>query len=170
MYRNLAVKLKLAYLWALEHTNATYIAKVDADTFVRVGSTEKWLKSRHSSIKYECIVGGVQTGRVSRSGKWAEKKYKKSRYPPFPKGAGHIVSRPVIQYLGQHPDSFVVYQGEDTSLGIWFNGIPIKVKYVKTKLFTTHSGNCYSKTQLIVGHNISPKKMAACYRAMDEHK
>lgn len=168
VYRNLAIKLKMAYLWALKHTNASYVAKVDADTFVRVDSTMKWLKSRKGRSTYECIVGGLQGGRVARSGKWAEKKYKKARYPPFPKGAGHIISRSVIEYLGENPGSFVTYQGEDTSLGIWFDSIPINIKYVTTKLFTTHSGNCHNKKQLIVGHDISPKKMFACYRTMDE--
>ena len=171
VYRTLAIKLKLAYIYLEEHMNVSYVLKVDFDTFVRVSSVEKWLKRRAIESNAECIVGGLMSGSVARSGKWAEKIYKPSRYPPFPSGAGHIVSRSVITYLAQNPQTFFPYQGEDTSVGIWFEKIKasMKVKYVITKLFTTHSGNCMDKSKIVVGHNINAAKHRRCHDYMDEN-
>ena len=162
VYRNLAEKLKLAYRWAFKTHGKAYVLKVDLDTFVRVSEVESFVKDRQ--IKYECIVGGVSRGKVGRNGKWAENKYKKDTYPPFPSGSGHIVSPSLLEYIVTH--EMVSYQGEDTSLGIFFDESDIDVTFTVTKSMTTHSGDCFNKHVMVVGHNIGVSKMKKCYNSL----
>ena len=164
VYRNLGEKLKLAYKWVYRKYGKKYVLKVDLDTFVRVSSVENIIKDRDK--KYECIVGSIQQGSVNRKGKWAENKYKKDTYPPFPSGAGHIISPDLLEYINTH--DFMVYQGEDTSLGIFFDESDIKVDFSVSKHITTHSGDCFNKNKFIIGHNINPSKVRQCYKHMDE--
>ena len=160
VYRNLAQKLKLAYDWVYKTYGKQYVLKVDLDTFVRVSAVKVFLKNRKK--KYECIVGNTATGKVFRSGKWAEHKYRKNVYPPFPSGSGHIISPDLLQYISER--RFTFYQGEDTSLGIFFDENGMSDVFTKTTHITTHSGNCFEKNKFIIGHNINPSKMRMCYR------
>ena len=172
VYRNMAEKLKLGYIWVFSHTTAQYTLKMDDDSFARVDSVQHWLMNRKKPPKYEIIAGNFRGGGVPRSGKWAEKIYKPNTYPPWPIGSGHIVSRPVIEYLYNHLDTWVSYQGEDTSLGIWMEKVRLQMNAIRTKSnrFITHSGNCHDKKKFVIGHSISTAKLRACYKTMDEYK
>jgi hypothetical protein len=172
VYRNLADKLFKSYRWIIQNTNAKYVLKMDDDSFARVGSVEHWLKKRPHPPKYEIIAGGFSKGPVSRRGKWAEMKYKPDKYPPWPSGAGHIVSRPVIEYMHQNADTWVSYQGEDTSLGIWMENVrpQMNVQRTNSEHFITHSGDCHNKNKFVIGHSISLQKMRECYNTMDEYE
>ena len=171
VYRHLATKLHLGYRWVVDNTSAKYVLKIDDDSFVRVDSISHWLLSRTTPPKYEMLAGkfGIGVG-VTRWGKWAEKKYKPNKYPPWPSGSGHIVSRPVIEYLYQHRDTWVSYQGEDTSMGIWMDKVKadMKVTLTTSKHFITHSGDCHDKSKFVIGHAISIAKLIQCYNTMDE--
>ena len=172
VYRNLPEKLKLGYMWILENTDAKYVLKMDDDSFARVDSVQHWLQNRENPPKNEIIAGGFNTGGPVRSGKWAETKYKPDKYPPWPSGAGHIVSRPVIEYLHQNADTWVSYQGEDTSLGIWMEKVrpQMDVKRTPSEHFITHSGDCHNKNKFVIGHSISLQKMRECYKTLDEYE
>ena len=163
VYRNLAEKLKLAYKWVFKTHGEAYVVKVDLDTFVRVAEVEKFVNDR--DIAYECIVGGISHGKVERHGKWAETKYKKDKYPPFPYGSGHIVSPDLLKYIVTH--EMVTYQGEDTTLGIFFDDSDIDVTFTVTKSIITHSGDCFNKKAMIVGHDIGVSKMKECNYNLD---
>ena len=173
VYRHLATKLHLGYRWVIENTSAKYVLKMDDDSFARVDSVQHWLMNRVNPPKYEIIAGrfGVGVG-VVRGGKWAEKKYKPNKYPPWPTGSGHIVSRPVIEYLHQNTDTWVSYQGEDTSLGIWMEKVRPQMDVHRTSSghFITHSGDCHNKNKFVIGHKISIKKMRECYTTLDEYE
>lgn len=171
VYRNLAEKLKLTYMWLVEHTEAKYVLKMDDDSFARVDSVQHWLANRANPAKYEIIAGKFNTGKPIRSGKWAETKYKPNKYPPWPSGSGHIVSRPVIEYLYHNADTWVSYQGEDTSIGIWMEKVRPQMNLVRTssKHFITHSGDCHNKNKFVIGHKISIQKLRECYNTMDEY-
>ena len=95
-YRHLPQKVKYAYSWGLEHTNAKWLVKVDDDFFVRVDALEKYLTTRFDDDK-NVVVGHIANGwKVHRGGKWAERTYKPSRYPKFPLGScGHAVTRSI---------------------------------------------------------------------------
>lgn len=166
VYRNLAEKLHLAYKWVYKTYGKKYVLKVDLDTFVRISLVEEFIRNR--SVKYECIVGGIQQGKVAKSGKWAEHKYKKLSYPPFPSGSGHIISSNLLEYIVKH--DFVYYQGEDTSLGIFFDEANVKVKFTKTNKIITHSGDCFDTNKMVIGHNIKPSKMKKCWSSHCKNK
>ena len=59
----------------------------------------------------------------------------------------------------------VSYQGEDTSLGIFFDESDIDVTFTVTKSIITHSGDCFNKKAMIVGHAIGVSKMKKCYNS-----
>ncbi len=76
--RNLPAKVKLAYKWAVGQTGAQWLAKVDDDMVVRVGSLDAWLQQGPSSAG-PVVIGSIISGAaVPRSGKWAEFPHYKS--------------------------------------------------------------------------------------------
>jgi beta-1,3-N-acetylgalactosaminyltransferase 2 len=172
VYRNLASKLHAAYYWVLEHTDAHYILKTDDDTFVRVESLEKWLTFRDAP-RYEIIAADFSKDvEVTRQGKWAEVSYRENKYPAFPRGSGHVVTRAVLEYMHEHDSTWKSYQGEDTSMGIWMDSIKmdVKIRLTSSAKFVGHSGNCHDATKYVIGHEISPEKMRNCYFATSRGK
>lgn len=162
-YRGLPRKLKLGYKWVLENTDAKWIAKTDDDMFVKPDELEKLVKNYNPDENL--IIGKIAKGwGVARGGKWAEKVYPKSNYPDFPVGsAGHIISRPVAEYIVRNIDKLHDYQGEDTSMGIWMEeNKEFKVKFVNDA-HLSNLGKCDLEGKFIVGHNINPAKMKQCY-------
>lgn len=160
-YRALPRKLKEAYRWALNHTDAHWFHKIDDDSVARVSMLEKFLISSFDYRKY-VVVGVIRSGsEVPRGGKWAEPEYPPSIYPPFPNGAqGHVVSRVVAKAVVAH-DGFE-YQGEDVSLGIWLNEMRKNVTWVDSPYFVAH-GNCHEKRHMSIGHDIQPSRMKECF-------
>ena len=69
VYRHLASKLKLSYLWLHEHAPAEYYLKIDDDCFMRVDSTAHWLQNRKVKPQYEIIATGYNANGlcISRS-------------------------------------------------------------------------------------------------------
>lgn len=129
-YRGLVYKLKAAYAWVLGNTNADWVVKADDDTVVRVSSIGKFL-SQYSPTN-PTVVGRIIYGPpVHKQGKWADMDYIPRQYPPWPQGScGHVVSRPIVEYVVENIDKLHEYQGEDTSLGIWLDQSPIKQNVV----------------------------------------
>lgn len=112
-------KLKAAYAWVLGNTNADWVVKADDDTVVRVSSIGKFL-SQYSPTN-PTVVGRIIYGPpVHKQGKWADMDY----------SCGHVVSRPIVEYVVENIDKLHEYQGEDTSLGIWLDQSPIKQNVV----------------------------------------
>lgn len=162
-YRSLPRKLKLGYKWVLENTDVKWIAKTDDDMFVKPNDLENLVKKYNP--EENIIIGKIAHGwKVARGGKWAEKVYEKDKYPDFPVGsAGHIISRPVAEYIVKHIDGLYDYQGEDTSMGIWMSqNKDFKVKFVNDA-HLSNQGRCDVEGKYIIGHNINPAKMKQCY-------
>lgn len=173
VYRNIPKKLIQGYLWIHRHTLAKYVLKMDDDSFARVDSVDRWLNQRENTPTYEMIANSFNVGsRPSQFGKWADRKYTGTTYPPWPHGSGHIVSRPTIDYLMKNIGSWISYQGEDVSLGIWIHRVRNNISVVLTpeKQFIPHSGDCHNVEKFVIGHNISPQKMRTCYETMDEFR
>ena len=170
VYRHLPQKVKAAYARALDLTAAAWFVKTDTDSVVRVDTLEHYLTTKYDAAK-PVVVGHINRGSgVPRSGKWAELNYIKNTYPPWPQGSfGHVVSRPVAEYVVTHKDALFNYQGEDISLAIWLDESPLKNQIVwkTTKHFANH-GNCEDPNLWMIGHNIKPSKMRACFAHMDE--
>jgi len=168
VYRHLPQKVKYCYKWGLKNTKAKWFVKTDDDSVVRIGTLGSYLEKTYNSNNH-MVIGRIAKGwSVPRSGKWAEKDYKPSKYPNFPLGSvGHVVSKSVALYIADNSDKLFNYQGEDVSLGIWLNESPLKVKWVTSKRMTNH-GNCKDTGMWVIGHNIKPAKMKACFAHNDE--
>jgi hypothetical protein len=164
VYRHLPQKLKFGYKWAIENTQAEWLVKTDDDSVVRVDTLEHYLTTTYNSSN-PTVIGGIRKKSiVPKRGKWEEPEYKKSYYPNFPLGSfGHVVSRPVADYVVQHNDQLFNYQGEDVSLGIWLDESPLKdkVQWEKSKR-TSNRGNCNDKNVVMIGHNIPVERMRSC--------
>jgi len=163
-YRDLSLKLKLSYAWALEHTTARWLVKTDDDTYIRRHDLDRWLVNIPSP-GYTMIAGSfVRGGAVNRSGKWRERGYKgHSTWPPFPSGAAHIVSRSLATYVAN--TKLAMYQGEDVSMGVWMKEAPFTTTLLPEKeRIITHNGNCRDPRAVLVGHDITPTRMRQCYQ------
>ena len=166
-YLSLPRKLKESYRWALERTGAKWLLKIDDDSYVRVekfiADTSGWKVG--GNVDKILHLGGIQRGYPHQSGKWMDLVYPKGKkYPPFPRGAGHVANRPLASYIVEHSDSLVEQQGEDTSMGVWFKNAPGKKEMVvNTIIDATSNGNCYMTNKHVIGHNIADKKMRACF-------
>jgi hypothetical protein len=174
-YRSLPHKLKFAYQWILSRWPLVqWLVKVDDDTVVRIDTLQKVVLDNLNSA--QPIVAGriVVNAPVHKGGKWAELIYPHTTYPYWPQGScGHVVSRPVAEYVSQKAaaQQLILYQGEDTSLGIWLDDASTKkelhVTWVRSHYFT-NSGECHDRQWLIIGHQISAAQMKACYDRADE--
>mmetsp|Transcript_13612 Transcript_13612/g.20720 ORF Transcript_13612/g.20720 Transcript_13612/m.20720 type:complete len:372 (-) Transcript_13612:78-1193(-) len=169
-YHGLVHKLKEGYDWVIRHTKADWILKVDDDTYARVDSVANYL--RQISPLNPIVIGDIiWSSPVRRDGKWAEHpNYKKETYPPWARGAsGHVVSRPIAEFISRNKSSLYEYQGEDTSMAIWLDESPLKknVDWRKSQAFAFH-GDCYDPEFLVIGHELVPDKMRLCYENLDE--
>jgi hypothetical protein len=175
-YRGLPHKLKFAYQWILQHCpDVQWLVKVDDDTVVRIDTLQAVVLD-NLNHKQPIVAGRIMVDDpVHKTGKWAELLYTESEtYPYWPQGSrGHAVSRPVAEYIAQKADAgeLTLYQGEDTSLGIWLHEASAKkelhVTWFKSQYFTDN-GDCHSRQWLIIGHQLSPAQMKACYDTADE--
>ena len=197
-YVSLPNKLKFGYDFVIRHcSQAQWIVKADDDFYVRVDALSGFLEPLNASVP--TVVGKILWwgDPVRRSGKNAEHAYKKRRYPNFAIGSyGHVVSRPIAEYVAEHKDKLFEYQGEDTSLGIWLNESTLNPLWAKaggyykmqmlkwqreleTRGFSfqwtempirlSRDGNCTDKSLYMIGHDISPKRMRQCFEVDDFH-
>jgi len=165
-YRGLVRKLKLAYERALLETEASWFLKVDDDTYVDVPLSTKILQEVKFGQK-AFVANSFHGGTVQREGKWAEHVFDENKYPMFPHGAGHAVSRDLATYVSLHKNSLFEYQGEDVSMGIWISQGAFQADFIVSLAFEGHDGNCENTSSAVIGHNISPEKMVLCKQFRD---
>ena len=174
VYRNLPYKLRAGYVWAAQHSFADWVVKVDMDSVVRVDTLEHYLTATYNSTTPVLIAAGINRGLAvpGPGGKWGEhisiKDHYKT-YPPWPSGAGHVVSRPIAEYVASNTKQLLIAQGEDVSLGIWIKRAPFTTTFYASKHFIGHSGDCKDKSAWVIGHDITHKKMRECFDHMDEN-
>jgi len=121
VYRNLPIKMLLFYQ-LLMNTNFEFVMKTDDDCYINLPDILKMLEEMkvigtgtdHLWIGNFRLNFGIDT-----HGKWAEHEYHSISYPPFACGSGYILSNNLVMWLATNADSLNIYQGEDTSLGIW---------------------------------------------------
>ena len=191
-YISLPNKLKYGYDFVIRYClQAQWIVKTDDDFYARVEALPGFLQELNASVP--TVVGKILWwgDPVRRQGKNAEHDYKKKRYPNFPLGSyGHVVSRPIAEYVAMNKYHLFEYQGEDTSLGIWLNESPLNPLWAKAgDYYETHrlrwqkeletrgfdfqwtempirlsrDGNCTDKSLYVIGHDISPDRMRRCF-------
>lgn len=117
---------------ARQNTVYQYVLKTDDDTFVDIHKVSEELQKDEDWDWWSCFRTGWP---IQRAGKWKETQYSKNVYPPFPSGAGYILTWNVIETIAKHTENLEKnFQGEDVALGIW----------IEKFNFTRHIGNrCY---------------------------
>lgn len=193
-YVSLPHKLKFAYHWIVRNDDTfQWILKVDDDMFVRANLMQNGLLKLFNSTVPTVIGRILRHYPVQRNGKWAETKYQNPIYPPWPQGScGYVASRGVAEYIAEayEKDSMKqkhearmalrIYQGEDTSLGIWLEQSGQDILWANSPFFVNH-GNCMlnKKSQvsaknatsppndffLSIGHKITPEQMRRCFES-----
>ncbi|XP_063222313.1 UDP-GalNAc:beta-1,3-N-acetylgalactosaminyltransferase 2-like isoform X2 [Bacillus rossius redtenbacheri] len=132
-YRNLPSKMLAFYEMAYKEFEFSYLLKTDDDTFVDVKKVVKTLEDLQESEEtdmharpgpwiWSCFR---EFWPVQAHGKWAEPSYRSLTYPPFPCGAGYVLSRDTVRFLALNAREHLHarFQGEDVSLGIWLAGV-----------------------------------------------
>lgn len=176
MYRTLPQKLKYAYRYTLQQLppHIHWILKVDDDFYVRGPAIQEALRDLDASTP-TLISGDIRREHFAHTGgKWKEVSQfpKGGLYPPFPLGSyGHIVSRPIADYVASNHLALFDYQGEDVSLGIWLShpSAPANTKFVDWPQHMSNGGDCRLATLSVIGHDITPAKMQACH-ALDQQR
>jgi hypothetical protein len=214
VYSNLPKKLKAAYTFVDRYLpkSIRYIAKVDDDVFVRLNAFQNYIDvtfennnnnstnnnnndpQQQQQQQPPIVAGDVRSGLgAATGGKWKEVSQFEpfGIYPTFPIGsAGHLVSRPIAEYISQYQDSLFDYQGEDVSLGIWVNTMNTnrgntnagsgaktvqqqqQVQYEKIYGMKTMVKKRYCKNQsaLVVGHDFNDTLLKKCQSFWDNKK
>ena len=171
VYRSLTKKMKYAYGWIVNNTNAKWILKVDDDMVVRTQAVFEIVRNYTNNTF--TVIGCISyNGTVLRRGKWAEFKYAPKRYPPFPVGScGYIISRDIAEYFAEYQNELHEYQGEDVSVGIWLSESLFRNEITFVNLRQSFVNNGYCKTEsrilcVVMGHYISPQIMRTCFRSL----
>lgn len=191
-YRNLPKKVKTAYTFVDRYLspNVGWILKVDDDMFVRVQKLERYLWLHEKKKKLDptqpTVLGAISNRhQPHQSGKWKEVVQfpRTAMYPSFPLGsAGHLVSRPVAEYVSKYRDALFEYQGEDVSLGIWLaagrnpdvpdhpgGGGPVgpEVRF-ETSSVMRSGGNCKDGSIYVLGHDFDEANLRKCQDFWDK--
>lgn len=178
-YRALPHKLQFALKWIVRNCPAAqWILKVDDDMYARVASVERILVPLFNPVTPTVVGRILRHQAVQKSGKWAELSYPHPFYPPWPQGScGYLISQAAAQFVtdGNHS---LMYQGEDTSLGIWLAGAQNPSVHWIDSPFFVNNGDCQlplrsasttatslvsSNVPLVIGHRITPELMQRCY-------
>ncbi|XP_054263762.1 UDP-GalNAc:beta-1,3-N-acetylgalactosaminyltransferase 2-like [Macrosteles quadrilineatus] len=122
VYRNLPQKMFLFYKWLFKNYNVNYVLKTDDDVFVDILKVQREIEKQIQWDWWSCFRIDWP---VKRGGKWQETfNYKEEIYPPFPTGAGYVLSEKALDWLRYRLDTLSVeYQGEDVAMGIWLEGL-----------------------------------------------
>ncbi|KAG8239444.1 hypothetical protein J437_LFUL019180 [Ladona fulva] len=131
VYRNLPDKLLYFMRWASRRKKFSYILKTDDDTFIDLKKVDKSMHFAHMATSYlvdnayyNWWWSSFRVGwPVESFGKWREDDYRSATYPPFPCGAGYVLSKDLVQFIVENSMRLHRYQGEDVSLGIWLAGL-----------------------------------------------
>ena len=145
VYRNLPMKMLQFYQWAsLQDFNFTL--KTDDDCFVNVSGILKLLKSIELFETSNLWIGNFRENfAIDRHGKWAEYDYQAVSYPPFACGSGYLLSKDLVDWIALNSVRLKLYQGEDTSLGIWLSAIsPSRIQEERFKCARTCQENLFS--------------------------
>ena len=174
-YETLAHKLKLAFKWALEHTDARWLLKSDDDSFVRVNVAMAALAPLQPNMT---VVGFIRcettVPRIGKNADWyllpeqsqaRTRRLLPARYPPFANGAsGYAISRDVAALVVRLDGE--EFGGEDTSLGIWLERhrqqTGVAVSFLYTRAAFAQTAFCEDPDVAVMGHNMSPQRIRSC--------
>jgi hypothetical protein len=175
LYRDIPEKVVQSYHFSITHLpQVRWLVKADDDMFVFVGRVETYLQKYNSYLPM--LIGRlIMESPVNRDGKWAEQEYPYIYYPYWPQGsAGHIMSRPTVEYIVENSPKLHRYQGEDVSIGIWLDeakqqqgGKLRNLQYIHVPHMMQTQGykeHCQDDTLLIIGHDMKPQALEECMK------
>ena len=171
-YRNLPLKLLRAYEWVRKHhPQIKWVLKLDLDMYVLPSTVLGELRRLEAArdIGTHAVIGNIAWNWTPhKGGKWKEVHYKKKHYPPFPVGSsGHIVSRAMVHHLADRAHALHMYQGEDTSLGIWVDESPLRNNVTWLTLSpmvrTGRGRRCTCTPPWFVAHDLGPSHFEQCH-------
>lgn len=131
-YQNLTIKTMLMMSWLATHCpNASYVMKVDADSFVNVGHLLRRLRRapRRSFITGSVIRDGRP--RRDRRSKWrvSEELYPDGSFPPYVSGAGYVFSGDLAARISRASRFVRVIPLEDVYVGLCLRVLGVQPVY-----------------------------------------
>ncbi|KAD3068896.1 hypothetical protein R6Q59_017106 [Mikania micrantha] len=108
--------------YAVQNVSTSYVMKCDDDTFTRVDTVLKELKSVPHQLPL--YMGNLNLyHRPLRHGKWAVsfEEWPEAVYPPYANGPGYIISSDIAKFIvSQHTKRKLrIFKMEDVSMGMW---------------------------------------------------
>ncbi|CAN6455233.1 unnamed protein product [Victoria cruziana] len=108
--------------YGVHNLSSEYIMKCDDDTFVRVDTVLKEIKS--ISSKRPLYMGNLNLfHKPLRVGKWAVtfEEWPEEVYPPYANGPGYIISEDIARFIvSRHTNrNLWLFKMEDVSMGLW---------------------------------------------------
>lgn len=133
-YCPLSTKLKASYEFVSMYLpDAKWVIKVDTDFSIHLDNLSDYLRNSLNASE-PLLMGSIvwnskmhSDGESQKLPQWQTG----ALYPPFSIGSkGHVVSRPVVDYVAYHQEMLSDSQHEDESLGIWLDQSSLKLKLV----------------------------------------
>ena len=117
------------------------------------------------------MVGKInEFATVWGDGKWAELDYKPDIYSKWAQGAaGHMVSRPIAEYIDKHQATLHDYQGEDVSIGIWLDESLLKDKVDRQNSRLMQMDKwCGDAPAVVIGHEMTQERQRECHKELKD--
>ncbi|KAK4295104.1 hypothetical protein Pmani_032318 [Petrolisthes manimaculis] len=141
VYGHLPYKVLGFLKWASHDYIASYILKVDDDTYVNVELIKKLISSDAVDIT-EGDLAWWSVFHYHRSvpiyGKWADPAYPALVYPAFPAGAGYLMTGNLAYQVSTLHGRVTTTRGEDVSMGIWVTAVACDTRQVNVPCWLPH--------------------------------
>jgi beta-1,3-galactosyltransferase 2 len=169
-YTHLTQKTLELFSWAHNSYKFDYLLKIDDDVFFRLDNFLKELHHNPDPTNVDYIPytrereyrGFVwKNAKVSKNplDKNYDPLYEKSRYPPFCAGPCYLLSSDLVSYLGTQRSLFVNYPNEDTAVGIWLQGLDVKI--INDFRIQNFPQMCFP--EMLSKHPVSPTEQKKLY-------
>eukprot|EP00928_Gymnodinium_smaydae_P046906 TRINITY_DN31278_c0_g1_i1.p1 TRINITY_DN31278_c0_g1~~TRINITY_DN31278_c0_g1_i1.p1 ORF type:complete len:336 (-),score=51.91 TRINITY_DN31278_c0_g1_i1:134-1141(-) len=169
-YDGLVEKTTSFLRWFTFNGSASYVMKVDDDTFPDLRKLQPILhqkKKRHR--KYLYAGGMLMHNRVLTVGKWAQSTlvYDKEFYPPYASGPGYVLGADLVRLL--FDTHFALHSSrpklanEDTNLGVWVSHENETTPIDYTNLQHEQDG---CRQGVVLAMNLRPGTMRCMYLRM----
>lgn len=147
-YYNLFEKTLAWFTWAGQHSNCSFIMKLDKDTYPRLLPILHQLVQlpRNSTSPY--YIGSMYGSFTSQkrnatvvqdvnSPWYMHDQFPHSAYPPYMSGGAYIVSRELAHLIGLYAPSTLPYRLEDAGIGLLLARMRAHVNYVTNEAWNT---------------------------------
>lgn len=126
VYRNLPLKM-IQFYQHLGDISYNFLLKTDDDCYIDIAGIMDLLNGiRHTFSTSNLWIGNFRINfAIDKQGKWAEHNYAAISYPPFACGSGYVLSRNIVDWIGKNAKHLKIFQGEDTSLGVWLAALNV---------------------------------------------